>query len=46
MSRSETISSFNRKNKCPRCDSKQTIKYGFFQGKQKYKCQNCGTEFS
>jgi DNA-directed RNA polymerase subunit RPC12/RpoP len=46
MSSSEPISSFNIKNKCPRCGSKQTIKYGYFQGKQKYKCQNCGTEFS
>ncbi|NEO29733.1 MAG: DUF1257 domain-containing protein [Symploca sp. SIO3C6] len=37
--------SINTKNKCPRCDSKQTIKYGYFQGKQNYKCQNCGTQF-
>lgn len=35
----------NIKNKCPRCDSVQTQKYGYLQGKQNYKCLRCGTQF-
>jgi hypothetical protein len=35
-----------RKSKCPRCESTQTIKYGYFNYKQNYKCQNCGTQFT
>ncbi|WP_422614306.1 transposase-like zinc-binding domain-containing protein [Calothrix rhizosoleniae] len=31
--------------KCPRCGSTQIGKYSYFQGKQNYKCQNCGTQF-
>ncbi|MBD0388536.1 MAG: DUF1257 domain-containing protein [Nostoc sp. C3-bin3] len=35
-----------RKSKCPRCESTQTIKYGHYNYKQNYKCQNCGTQFT
>ncbi len=36
----------NKQRKCPRCDSVQTSKYGYFRGKQNYKCHNCGTQFT
>ncbi|WP_459481509.1 transposase [Clostridium saccharoperbutylacetonicum] len=32
--------------KCPTCDSKHYIKYGFFNGIQRYKCKECGKTFS
>lgn len=32
--------------KCPRCSSTQISKYGYFQGKQNYRCHNCGTQFT
>ncbi|WP_442944514.1 IS1/IS1595 family N-terminal zinc-binding domain-containing protein [Nostoc sp.] len=32
--------------KCPRCDSTQTIRYGYQHGKQSYKCSSCGTQFT
>ena len=35
-----------KKMKCPRCTSTQIGKYGYFQGKQNYKCGNCGTQFT
>lgn len=35
-----------RKPKCPRCESTQIIKYGYYNYKQNYKCQNCGTQFT
>jgi hypothetical protein len=35
-----------RKSKCPRCESTQTIRYGHYNYKQNYKCQNCGTQFT
>jgi ribosomal protein S27E len=35
-----------RKPKCPRCESTQTIKYGYHNYKQNYKCHNCGTQFT
>lgn len=38
-------SGVTKKKKCPRCDSNNTVKYGYFQGKQNYKCGNCGTQF-
>lgn len=30
---------------CKFCNSKSLVKYGFFQGKQKYKCKDCGKVF-
>jgi predicted RNA-binding Zn-ribbon protein involved in translation (DUF1610 family) len=35
-----------KKMKCPKCTSTQIGKYGYFQGKQNYKCRNCGTQFT
>ncbi len=35
-----------KKMECPRCSSTQIFKYGYYQGKQNYKCQNCGTQFT
>ncbi len=43
--KSKGLSQFGKK-KCPRCDSVQTVKYGYFQGKQNYKCHSCGTQFT
>jgi hypothetical protein len=43
--KSRGLSQFGKK-KCPRCDSVQTSRYGYFQKKQNYKCHNCGTEFT
>lgn len=40
------VKQLNKKTKCPRCDSVQTQKYGYCQGKQNYKCLSCGTQFS
>lgn len=39
-------SSLTQKIKCPRCDSTQTGRYGYQQGKQNYKCSSCGTQFT
>lgn len=39
-------SSLTQKIKCPRCDSTQTIRYGYQHGKQSYKCSSCGTQFT
>lgn len=39
-------SSLTQKRKCPRCDSTQTVRYGYQQGKQNYKCSDCGTQFT
>ena len=39
-------SPFMQKRKCPRCGSTQTVKYGYQHGKQNYKCNSCGTQFT
>lgn len=35
-----------KKIKCPRCNSVQVNKYGYYHGKQNYKCRSCGTQFT
>ncbi|HCW54011.1 MAG TPA: hypothetical protein DG753_09795 [Clostridium sp.] len=39
---------FNKKNitECPKCKAKHFIKYGFFNGIQRYKCKECNHTFS
>lgn len=41
-----STSQFMQKRKCPRCGSTQTVKYGYQHGKQNYKCNSCGTQFT
>ena len=38
----------NNNKKCPYCDSNKIIKFGFYKGIQRYKCNNdeCGRTFS
>ncbi len=39
-------SRIGKKLECPRCNSVQTVKYGYLRGKQNYKCHSCGTQFT
>lgn len=32
--------------KCPKCTSKNCVKAGFNHGKQRYKCKDCGRQFT
>jgi transposase-like protein len=32
--------------KCPKCSSEEKVKSGFTKGKQRYKCKNCGCNYS
>lgn len=31
---------------CPKCHSEQFVKCGIIRGKQRYKCKQCGRQFS
>ena len=31
---------------CPKCKSENRVKNGFFKGKQRYKCKQCGCNFT
>ncbi|MDR2511230.1 MAG: IS1 family transposase, partial [Bacteroidales bacterium] len=31
---------------CPKCKSELKVKSGFTQGRQRYKCKNCGCHYS
>lgn len=32
--------------KCPKCSSQTAVKYGRARGRQRYKCKNCGCQFT
>ena len=32
--------------KCPKCGRKEKVKNGFNRGKQRYKCKNCGCNYT
>ena len=32
--------------KCPKCRQKEKVKNGFMRGKQRYKCKNCGCNYT
>ena len=34
-----------RRQRCPRCGSLSIIRWGFREGRQRYKCHDCGTSF-
>ena len=46
VKRSSLNSSYGKKRKCPRCNSAQTYRYSYQQGKPSYKCGSCGTQFT
>ena len=33
-------------NRCKKCNSKNSIKSGFIRGHQRYKCKDCGCQFT
>lgn len=45
LANSRNRGAIKRKPKCPRCDSPQVVKYGYYNYKQNYKCQNCDNQF-
>ena len=32
--------------RCPKCGRKEKVKNGFMRGKQRYKCKNCGCNYT
>jgi transposase-like protein len=32
--------------KCPKCISKESVKSGIIKGKQRYKCKECGCNYT
>jgi len=34
------------KKKCPKCRRTEKVKNGFMRGKQRYKCKNCGCNYT
>ena len=40
------IKSMIEEKKCPKCGRTEKVKNGFMRGKQRYKCKNCGCNYT
>ena len=46
MNRRCRIKSMIEEKKCPKCGRTEKVKNGFMRGKQRYKCKNCGCNYT
>ena len=46
MNRRCRIKSTIEEKKCPKCGRTEKVKNGFMRGKQRYKCKNCGCNYT
>ena len=40
------IGDIEKEKGCPKCGRKEKVKNGFNRGKQRYKCKNCGCNYT
>jgi len=38
--------SMEKEKRCPKCGRTEKVKNGFNRGKQRYKCKNCGCNYT
>jgi len=46
VDRYSKIVSMEKEIKCPKCGRTEKVKNGFNRGKQRYKCKNCGCNYT